>query len=331
MVREAGIRERIGPIIDILVQYYEETDPALGEKTSVAKLEVARHAIFLWWKLYDELMVWAQSQLAGYCIALENPGVTDLFEHENGTELHADEHFLEHLGQLFVRGGVLPENEGAERFVETYLDEAKAHGLDQYKELDDLIHPVVLRKLMYELFSGDAAGSKFWQSPARAGFCHLNDGQTHPVFERAPARKQGRASDLKRWKLAALETVLYRVGLGFTKEAALAYVANGIGQSPHTLDTWEDRDLKDESSRVSLECSRLAGELHEKLQANPDLAATLDPNDYPIYRSRSYLHLALRLDHLIPKRTLAAIQEGIRQARVPQKGVRKPRKKKIGE
>ena len=315
MVREAGIRERIGPIIDILVQYYEETDPALGEKTSVAKLEVAQHAIFLWWKLYDELMVWAQSQLAGYCIALENPGVTDLFEHENGTELHADEHFLEHLGQLFVRGGVLPENEGAERFVETYLDEAKAHGLDQYKEREALIHPVVLRQLMYELLSGDAEGSKFWRLPARSGLRHLNEWQKHPIFEPRAGQKMGQPFDLKRWKLAALEVVHFRVGLGFRKGKAEQYVADGIGQAVETLRDWEKNDLTDEFSRVSLECARLAGELHEQLTRDPSLEP-LNAADYPVYRNRSYLHLALGIHRVLHNRSLDAIREGIRQSRI---------------
>lgn len=319
--REQGIREKIQPLIDILVEYYEVTDPRKSEGGYADKLEIARHAMFIWWELYDELMVWAQSQLAGYCIATGNVGFPTVYEQEHGTGLYHDAHFLEHLGQIFVwrRGDTLPESEAAEGFIETYLKEARSHGLDQYNELDDVIHPAVLRELMRELLSGESDGSEFWQLPARSGLGHLNEGQSHPVYEPKSGRKQGLPYDLKRWKLAALDAVHFRIGMGFKKYRALSFVADAIGQSPETLRDWEKAALFDEGSRVSLECAHLAGEFHELFKTDARLAG-LDHDDYPTYRGRSYFGYAIAKEHRLKREDFAAIRNGLRDARAGKSG-----------
>lgn len=320
-IREPGVRERIAPLIEVLVYYYEDTDPTRGEDAQTDKLETARHAMFLWWELFDELMVWAQAHLTGYCIATGNPGIPEVYEQANGIGLCEDDHFLEHLGQLFVwrRGDVPPESVPAEKFLEAYLEEARRHGLDQYNERDDVIHPVVLRSLMREVLTGESDGTEFWQLRARSGLGHLNEGQSHPLYEPKPGRKQGLPYDLKRWKLAALDAVHFRIGMGFKKYRAIGIVADAIGQSPETLRQWERATQFDEASRVSLDCAQLAGEFHEMMKTEAGLSG-IERDDYPTYRGRSYVSYAIAKEHRLKREDFAAIRDGIREARAGKSG-----------
>ncbi|HUK08773.1 MAG TPA: hypothetical protein VLX09_12950 [Stellaceae bacterium] len=52
--------------IKSMAELYERTDSARGETSEQGKLEAARQAISIWWYLWGELMLWAQSHLAGY-------------------------------------------------------------------------------------------------------------------------------------------------------------------------------------------------------------------------------------------------------------------------
>lgn len=64
--RRPDIRSDIKGYIDRLIELYERTDPARGPASEDDKLENARRAILMWWYLFGELLLWAQSQLAGY-------------------------------------------------------------------------------------------------------------------------------------------------------------------------------------------------------------------------------------------------------------------------
>ena len=71
--RNPDIRNAVSHYVENLIQLYESTDPARGSASEENKLEYARQAISMWWYLFGELLLWAQSHLAGYEIGRSNP------------------------------------------------------------------------------------------------------------------------------------------------------------------------------------------------------------------------------------------------------------------
>jgi hypothetical protein len=72
--RDPEIRKNVARYIRNLVELYEMTDPGRGTVSEDYKLECARQAIEIWWYLFGELLLWAQSQIAGNEICRANPG-----------------------------------------------------------------------------------------------------------------------------------------------------------------------------------------------------------------------------------------------------------------
>ena len=90
MSRHPDIRTSIAPYLDQLIELYEITDPAKGVDSQEAKLAYARHAIEIWWRIFDQLMLWAQAQIAGYCLAKNNPEILERLPRLFGSDINAD-------------------------------------------------------------------------------------------------------------------------------------------------------------------------------------------------------------------------------------------------
>src|ERR1700722_12042663 len=117
------VREYINQHIHNLIELYEKTDPAKGESSEDNKLERARQAISIWWYLFGELLLWAQSHIAGYEIARENPELIEKLSRQIGDEIHIDSHVLEYIGLMYSWNRVNyddPMADTVERWMEKY-------------------------------------------------------------------------------------------------------------------------------------------------------------------------------------------------------------------
>lgn len=93
--------QEIKPYLDSLAKLYRSTDPLHGPSSEEDKLEAARQAISIWWYVWAELMLWAQSHLAGYEMLKSHPQLRERLEKLLGTELSVDSHALEYVGVYF--------------------------------------------------------------------------------------------------------------------------------------------------------------------------------------------------------------------------------------
>ncbi len=90
------------PFIDRLYELYKETDPSRGRASEEFKLLCAREAIHIWWRIYGILLLWAQSQIAGYEIVRETPEYARQLEKLREDDLTEDSHELELLGLAYA-------------------------------------------------------------------------------------------------------------------------------------------------------------------------------------------------------------------------------------
>jgi hypothetical protein len=308
--RRTNIRAEIKPWLDRLIQLYNETDPVHGTFSEVDKLEKARTAIELWWYVYAELMLWAQSQLAGYEFCKANPATVTNFEKALGVELTADSHLIEYVGLQYSMNWVNYEDELA-NFVSTELERKRA-GLGT----------AGLRSLIRELLVSRSANSSSWRFPLQSALFALNYGHVEPLLEPSPTRRQGNPIELLNWKTKALQKVYFLVGKGSKKYRALQTVADGIGQSTETLRDWEKIVSMDEDLRMSLVAALLAGEHESELDSKhpSELRKTL-AREY--HRNMSDIERAhYELDR-IRNTSLDDIRNGIRAGRTLDAGAGK--------
>jgi len=105
----------------------------------------------------------------------------------------------------------------------------------------DKADPFFARKCLANLLQANPGGLPSWLcSLAINGLEALDYGEVTPMF--APVRtglKRGLTE--KRLMLRAIALVAYRRARGFTKEAALAEVADALSLSPDTIGSWERR------------------------------------------------------------------------------------------
>ena len=95
------IRDEIEHYISALVELHDTTDPSGGQATETFKLEKARRAVELWWYLGGRLLLWAQSQIAGYKLLKDEPLLLEKLEQIIGGKITGDSHILEYLGLCF--------------------------------------------------------------------------------------------------------------------------------------------------------------------------------------------------------------------------------------
>jgi hypothetical protein len=83
-----------------LVELYEATDPARGSDAEENKLDAARQAVSIWWYLWGELLLWAQSHLAGMRCSSRIPSLESGLRKLLGTQFTVDSHVVEYVGRL---------------------------------------------------------------------------------------------------------------------------------------------------------------------------------------------------------------------------------------
>ena len=299
MSRDPDIRTSIEHYLHILFELYEQTDPAKGPESQDAKLALARHAIEVWWRMHDELMLWAQSQIVGYCLAKNHQEIFERLPILFGDEIDEDSHELEFLGLQFVDN---PADRNAPELLA--VEEALREGGDVF------FGDETLREIIDELLMSRTANSSFWRFELQTALRSLNEGEVMPLAKPSGGRRQGQPFSLKQWKLEALRQVYFRVGKGLKKYRAIQEVADGIGQSPETLRDWEKQLLKSEDYANNLYCSRLAGEFESELKSG-HYTSIPDYEDYGGHRGSLNMDRAEYSLKILEKRTIDEIRENI--------------------
>ncbi|MGO9235042.1 MAG: hypothetical protein ACLP4V_13575 [Methylocella sp.] len=306
MSRDPDIRASIAPYLDQLVEIYEITDPAKGADSQEAKLAYARHAIEIWWRIFDELMLWAQSQIAGYCLAKNDPEILERLPRLFGNDISENSHELEFLGLQYAWNPVDPEAKELLAVQKAFDDRLEDFSIETKREI------------VMELLVSRTANSSFWRFPLQTALRALNEGERNPFVMPSGNGKQGRPFSLKQWKLEALRQVYFRVGKGFKKYRALQEVADGIGQSSETLRDWEKQLLRSEDYSNDLYCSQLAGALESVLKSG-NWHSIPDYEQYGSHRGPWNVEIAEVNLRIIEKRTFEEIRENIKRFREPGK------------
>jgi hypothetical protein len=158
------------------------------------------------------------------------------------------------------------------------------------------------------------ADNSFWRFEIQEAFRNLNLGHVEDLVRPAPIKRQGHAVEMQRWRLRALQHVLYLKGKGFKKHRALAHVSEAIGQSTETLRSWEKALREDPEFEIYLWCAEAAGVHETELDAGPVL---LDEHGYEAhYRNASLMEHAKRVLREIREQSLADVRAGLRKSRL---------------
>lgn len=306
MPRSKTIREDIQPYIDNLIEIYEETNPDLGEISELEKMENISWATDMWWKLFGDLMGWAQSHLTGYAIMKENPEFIDFLANKLNKTIHEGSHELEHFGWTYSPNR--PDGE---------CEEQKAMELITHDEYGEQILPEPLtdsamRTLIAEILMSRSGTTSFWRMPFQHSMFALNHGEVDSLSSPISERKQGRPYQLRSWKIEAVSQVNFRVGKGFKKYIALEEVGEKIGQSPETLRSWEKEILKnDPDGEVDIFVATLAGK-HLDLFETGQWRDALDTYEYGSFRSTPLVYLAHMRHEQLKKHDLSEVKRNLR-------------------
>lgn len=300
--RSPDIRETVDRYIQSLIKVYEMTDPAKGETSEKDKLELARQAISIWWYLYGELLLWAQSHITGYEFGKSNPDVMEYLSKRLGHEINADSHALEYIGLGWSLNQVNDDD--------PVMDDVNA-AIDKFKVS---LGESEIRKIIRELLTSLSGNSSFWRFELQSALFALNIGQVDDLLKPDPIRRQGDALELFYCKLMALPHVHFQMGKGLKKYRALQLVADELGQSTETLRSWEKFILHDDDSAVELECASMVGELESEFdKRSSDELIKLYGARY--YRHRADVEWARHTLRLIRSTPLKDIRDGLRRAR----------------
>jgi len=291
-----------------LATLYETTDPARGAASEEGKLEAARQAISIWWYLWAELMLWAQSHLAGYEMLKARPDLRERLEKLLGAEITVDSHAVEYVGVYFSWNHVDDSDPMLAAIHEIMAEEF---------EITMTAPP--LRPIIRELLVSRSANSSFWRFPLQHALFALELGEVDDLVKPSEIRRQGRPIELYRWKLLALSHVHFLVGKGLKKFRALENVARGVGQSVETLRSWEKAYVYDDDFMMALRVAKLAGELEEELDSRP-LIEIIDEYAAEYFRHSSDVeHAKLTLAELRAA-PLDTVRVGLRTARATKTG-----------
>lgn len=241
MGRDHEIRAHVQPLIDRLYELYEQTDPSKGHVSERGKLQSAQYAIHIWWQVYGELLLWAQSQIAGYEVTKESPRWREELVKRLGGEFDEDSHELEQIGLSFTHLGILPNVE-------------------------------VLRKVIYRLLHSTAAKTSFWVAPLSVALRAANAGELDIIFEPTKTRRRGRPYQLDVARAIAIAHVYYLTGKGIKKYIALERIGNALAVEAETLRGWEKALRHDEWIMFDWKGAHLAGRLEDEIKEKSPLA-----------------------------------------------------------
>jgi hypothetical protein len=286
-----------------LAELYQSTDPAHGAASEEGKLEAARQAISIWWYLWGDLLLWAQSHLAGYEMLKAHPELRERLEERLGEEMTVDSHAIEYVGAYFSWNHV-DDSDPMLTAIHEIMEE----------EFGLTMSDPPLRPIIRELLISRSANSSFWRFPLRHALFALELGEIDDLVRPNEIRRQGSPVALYHWKLMALSHVHFLMGKGLKKYKALENVAQAVGQSVETLRSWEKAYSFDDDFVMALRVAQMAGELEQELDSRPvdQIMAEYGAEYFRHSSDIEYAKLQLRELRAAP---LEVVREGLRKAR----------------
>ena len=272
-------------------------------------MEAARQAISIWWYLWGELLLWAQSHLAGYEMLKSHPELRERLEKRLGVEITVDLHVVEYVGVYFSWNHVDDGDPMLSAIHEIMAEEFEIGMTDP-----------PLRPIIRELVVSRSANSSFWRFPLQHALFALEFGEVDDLVKPSEIRRQGSPVALYRWKLLALSHVRFLIGQGLKKFKALERIALGVGQSVETIRSWEKAYRFDDDFMMALRAAELAGELEEELDARP-INEIIDEYGAEYFRHSSDIEYAKRTLGELRASPVEAVREGLRTARAAKSGV----------
>jgi len=301
--RDPEIRKTVARYVRSLIELYVTTDPVQGAVSEADKLEKARRAVGLWWYLFGELLLWAQSQIAGYEFGKSNPDFIEKLSNRLGQEITVNSHALEHIGLGWSWNRV------------NYDDPTMEKVEDAMEKYEASMDKRAIRSLVRELLMSRSANSSFWRFELQSALYALSLGQVDELFTPEPTRRQGDPIQLLNWKMMALQHVYFHIGKGLKKYRALQLVADALGQSAETLRSWEKFISEDEDLMVELGSSSLAGELESDLDKHSILELIkLYGAEY--HRNTTDIEYAKYALKRIRSTPLNEVRDGLRRSRL---------------
>jgi hypothetical protein len=292
-----------------LVELYETTDPARGSESEEGKLEAARQAISIWWYLWGELLLWAQSHLAGYEMLKTHPELRERLERRLGEEMTVDSHAVEYVGVYFSWNHV-DDGDPMLTAIHEIMEE----------EFGITMSDAPLQPIIQELLVSRSANSSFWRFPLRHALFALEHGEVDELVKPSKIRRQGRPVALYQWKLLALSHVHFLMGKGLKKYRALEKIAQSVGQSVETLRSWEKAYAFSDDFMMGLRAAQLAGELEGVLDTQP-ISQIIEEYGQEYFRHSSDVEYAKLTLGELRASPLEAVREGLRKARAPKTGI----------
>jgi hypothetical protein len=301
--RNKDIRKDVARYVRALIRLYEATDPVHGPASEENKLEKARRAIELWWYLYGELLLWAQSQIVGYEYGRSNPEFIKKLSKTFEREITVDSHILEYIGLGFSWNRPNygdPMMEKMDKAMEKYNV-----GMDTAS----------IRLLIRELLVSRSANSSFWRFELQSALFALNLGHVEDILRPEPIRRQGNPVQLLNWKMRALQHVYFHIGRGLKKYRALQSVADALGQSTETLRSWEKFVSGDDDLMMDLESAKIAGALENDFDQH-SIAEMIKLYPVEYHRNTTDIEYAKYTLDRIRSTPLDKIREGLRSSRM---------------
>lgn len=316
MARLDDLDEWIDGHLQFLKDVYFETDPEQGEKSEVAKHELAQLAVEKFWFMHGKLLSWAQAHLTGHSILSENPELVSFLEERLGHPLHEDSHALEQLGLVYNLNPPDVDDPALERMF-VLLAEFNARRPSDNKVV---LTQSAMRATILELLMSRCADNSYWRHDLQHSLAALNDGEVDRLSTPTPGKRQGLPYSLSQWKLEALRQVRFRIGKGYKKYRALEEVGQAIGQSPETLRSWEKSLQKSRDREIDLYCSELAG-LFDRHFSGDENAPAPNVEEFGSWRGSNHMEDARYLHRIIVKRHLDEIRDAIRHYRQKESGI----------
>ncbi len=261
MPRYQDIKERIDDEIEYLIQLYHDTDPRKGEESEFRKFELAQEAIVVWWRVYAELITWAQSQIIGYEMTRLNGPLIEFLQESRGSDVDENSHELEVLGNLY-RANLPPDEYPQLPELLDFIEENDP----QFIDLDDQI----LRRVIVRLLLSTSTESSVWRFPLSEALRAVNAGELPSFLTPSRQRRRGRPYILDMLRAEAIAHVWFEEGRGLKKHAALTRVATALAVSEETLRDWEKQIKDDDLIYFEWQAAWLAGFIQENPDTDPE-------------------------------------------------------------
>jgi len=260
--RNPEVERVIQPMIVELLRLYDLSSPVKLKDEGQDKSEMAREAFRVWWRLYDQLLGWAQNHVVGECILSAEGDLTANFEKQFSKNANERLHSQEAMGALFAQSDSAQDWDLLERVTAW----SETFDVDACERDPAIAEWPEVRHAINQILQGDLGNSSFWRDDLRECFRMMEFGAVHPLIRLEVKGKWGQAFQVFQTQKKAVMRVFFLFGQGQLKKDALEEVAQGLNVNVETLTTWEKKIKKELAGANDLHCAKLAGKIGDQFK-----------------------------------------------------------------